>query len=210
MQSFEAELFYQAEFRLAEGPIYHRESLWFVDCLNGQLHQLGEEGRLQACYPIGATLGSAAPVEDQPDWWVIAYRDGFALYQLSSAKLHPIANPEPNRACGYFNDGKCDPAGRFWADPGTGKQLTRIPLPLGRPTSCFFGGPDGRTLYITTARAGTPGANAARRLDLCRASAGRRVTCRFLSNGVLHHGRNHRSEWRITFRLTCVLSVSLP
>ena len=44
--------------------------------------------------------------------------------------------------------------------PGTagsaklGALLTVVPLPVDRPTSCVFGGPDRSTLFVTTARHG--------------------------------------------------------
>lgn len=37
-------------------------------------------------------------------------------------------------------------------DPRTGRMLESIPVPAPRVTSCVFGGPDRKTLYITTAR----------------------------------------------------------
>jgi sugar lactone lactonase YvrE len=40
---------------------------------------------------------------------------------------------------------------RYAAD---GSLLTRVRLPVDRPTSCAFGGPDRTTLFVTTARAG--------------------------------------------------------
>jgi sugar lactone lactonase YvrE len=35
--------------------------------------------------------------------------------------------------------------------------LTVVPLPVDRPTSCAFGGPDRSTLFVTTARDGLDG-----------------------------------------------------
>jgi sugar lactone lactonase YvrE len=37
-------------------------------------------------------------------------------------------------------------------DPTTGRLLAEIPMPVARPTSCVFGGPNLDELYITTAR----------------------------------------------------------
>jgi xylono-1,5-lactonase len=58
-----------------------------------------------------------------------------------------------------------DAAGRIWIahwggacvschDPVTAKELCRVELPVSNVTNCAFGGPDLRTLYITTARTG--------------------------------------------------------
>ncbi len=40
---------------------------------------------------------------------------------------------------------------RYAAD---GSPLATVSLPVQRPTSCAFGGPDRETLFVTTARAG--------------------------------------------------------
>jgi sugar lactone lactonase YvrE len=46
-----------------------------------------------------------------------------------------------------------------------GSLLLSVPLPAQRPTSCAFGGPDRRTLFVTTARAGLDDAAQVRQPD---------------------------------------------
>jgi len=64
---------------------------------------------------------------------------------------------------GYAPDGATlDADGFLWAAMWDGWKVVRfapdgrvereIPLPVGKPTSCMFGGPDLRTLYVTSAR----------------------------------------------------------
>ena len=61
-----------------------------------------------------------------------------------------------------------DAAGRLWIahwggacvschDPATAQELCRVQLPVSQVTNCTFGGPDLRTLFITTARTGLTG-----------------------------------------------------
>jgi sugar lactone lactonase YvrE len=50
--------------------------------------------------------------------------------------------------CVVFGAGRID---RFWPDGRLDRSIT---LPVSRPTSCMFGGPDLRTLFVTTARYG--------------------------------------------------------
>ena len=45
---------------------------------------------------------------------MLALKNGFASLDLYTNKVTHIADPE-KRADNRFNDGKCDPAGRFWA-----------------------------------------------------------------------------------------------
>ena len=46
---------------------------------------------------------------------MLAVEEGFAEFDLELGKLRPISNPELDKPENRFNDGKCDPAGRFWA-----------------------------------------------------------------------------------------------
>ena len=54
---------------------------------------------------------------------------------------------------------------RYGAD---GSLLATVPLPVDRPTSCAFGGPDRSTLFITTARQGLDAPELARQPDAGR------------------------------------------
>jgi sugar lactone lactonase YvrE len=45
----------------------------------------------------------------------MALTDGFWLLEPSGVNLRPLAAVEADRPGTRFNDGKCDPAGRFWA-----------------------------------------------------------------------------------------------
>lgn len=66
------------------------------------------------------------------------------------------------RERGVCDGATVDNQGYFWCANIDGACVTRyapngtvdriIPLPVSRPTSCSFGGPDLKTLYVTTAR----------------------------------------------------------
>jgi len=45
----------------------------------------------------------------------MALQEGFYFLDTDSGKLTSIADPEEHIPDNRFNDGKCDPAGRFWA-----------------------------------------------------------------------------------------------
>lgn len=46
---------------------------------------------------------------------MLALQDGFASLELETGAVHIIVDPEAHLPANRFNDGKCDPAGRFWA-----------------------------------------------------------------------------------------------
>jgi sugar lactone lactonase YvrE len=46
---------------------------------------------------------------------VLAGEQGFQIYNLATGELESLGNPESSLPCNRFNDGKCDPRGRFIA-----------------------------------------------------------------------------------------------
>ncbi|MHA1536493.1 MAG: SMP-30/gluconolactonase/LRE family protein [Alphaproteobacteria bacterium] len=99
---------------------------------------------------------------------VAALESGFAFLDLESGALAPIADPEADLPENRFNDGKCDPGGRFWAgtmhaslakptgalyrlDPGGGatRMLGGLSVPNGLAWS-----PDGTLMYFADSLTG--------------------------------------------------------
>jgi sugar lactone lactonase YvrE len=92
---------------------------------------------------------------------VLAVRDGFGLLDPGSREVKMVAPIEANLAANRMNDGKCDPAGRFWAgtmdvDDQRGRgALYRLGTDLGvsrvlRGVTTSNGvdwSPDGQTMY---------------------------------------------------------------
>lgn len=101
--------------RLGEGPVWdaHSRRLWWVDILNGRIHAFDPDRRENRTYDIGEYVGALAL--RQSGGLLLALASGFAFYDPEQAQLTPIADPEADRPGNRFNDGKCDPAGRFWA-----------------------------------------------------------------------------------------------
>lgn len=253
----EPRVFIDEPFALGEGPFWFRDQLWWVDIDAGSLHCANANGGGRASQFVGRCLGAAAPVDGRT--FVVALEDGLGLLDWESGSVELLGSPERNSPDNRFNDGKCDPAGRFiagtlnrggkagaaalyslsdrgeisqlfapvtlsnglaWSadgetlyhvdsllrqiaafdyDPGTGevtnrrivvevpeslglpdgmdidedgnlwvahwggaavrcwspetgKCIAEIPLPCSTPSSCCFGGRDGSTLFVTTAR----------------------------------------------------------
>jgi sugar lactone lactonase YvrE len=108
----------------AEGPCWDaaREELLWVDILGHRVHRARprrERGRTLlepvAAYDVGQCVTAVAPMADADDGWVVASERGFG-HLRPDGTLRVLAEPEA--ATGgrtRMNDGKCDPAGRFWA-----------------------------------------------------------------------------------------------
>jgi sugar lactone lactonase YvrE len=120
MRHFSSEVVSEARAEHAEGPCWDprtRQLLW-VDQFDGLVHLADyEAGRLRVVrtYRVGSAVGAVVPVSEPGGGWMIACEAGFA--QLAEdGELQMVARPEAaNAGRTRMNDGKCDPAGRFWA-----------------------------------------------------------------------------------------------
>ena len=64
-------------------------------------------------FEVGAPVGAAVPTTSGRV--ALATRDGFSLLDLGTGGIEPVAAVEADDPRTMMNDGKCDPAGRFWA-----------------------------------------------------------------------------------------------
>ncbi len=111
--SLRAELIYDAKAELAEGPVWHDGGLWWVNINVGTLNRLDVRTGLNTSRATDDFLGVAVP--DEQGGWLIARRNEVSRLDWQSGKITPLAklaNPDSRLR---FNDGKCDPRGRFFA-----------------------------------------------------------------------------------------------
>ncbi len=109
------ELLLDARAELGEGPAWDVRTgrLTWVDIYAGNLHVFDPRDGSDRTLPTGEHVGCAAP--RRSGGLVLALRSGFALLDPLSGELTRLGNPEPHLPGNRFNDGKCDPAGRFLA-----------------------------------------------------------------------------------------------
>lgn len=115
MASREPELIADVKAELGEGPSWdaRRELLFWVDIEGHQVHEYNPTDGTDRTIPVGRHVGAVVPMED--GGLLIAGRDGFYTLDPHTGELEAIAKPEHEPAGNRFNDGKCDPSGRFWA-----------------------------------------------------------------------------------------------
>jgi len=106
-----SEVYHPAQFSIAEGPVWHEGCLFWVDIPSGVLHRVA--AGIADSRDCGDLLGAAVPASDGR--WLLARRDGFFFLDWESGALEFISNPRAENPETRFNDGKCDPRGRFWA-----------------------------------------------------------------------------------------------
>jgi sugar lactone lactonase YvrE len=98
-----------------EGPIWWQEQLYYVDIEGCKLRTLQPDSDEEHEWDVGERIGTVVPTE-KADEIIYAGDSGYILLNLKSGKKTPLADPESAlRGTNRFNEGKCDPAGRFWA-----------------------------------------------------------------------------------------------
>lgn len=156
-----AELVLDVRNELGEGPLWDERErrLYWVDIQLQRLHRYTPETGEHDFIQLDQKIGAAAQTSDGR--FICALQHGFYFLDPKTGRTEPISDPEADLADNRFNDGKCDPAGRFWAgtmsmsgqpnqgalyclDPKQGcrKMLSGVSISNGLAWS-----PDGRTLY---------------------------------------------------------------
>ncbi|MBA2464106.1 MAG: SMP-30/gluconolactonase/LRE family protein, partial [Nocardioidaceae bacterium] len=108
-----AEVALDAHAEVAEGPVWDGEAgqvIW-VDIPRGEIHRFDPTDGTDQVTQVGQPVG--AVVLRERGGLLLAVRDGFA--ELADGQLRMIAEVESDRPENRMNDGKVDPAGRFWA-----------------------------------------------------------------------------------------------
>jgi sugar lactone lactonase YvrE len=100
---------------LGESPVWdwRTGALYFVDIKDPAVHCLDPQTGASRRWPMPEMIGSIGL--RQRGGLVAALKSGFAFIDLAAGHVTRIADPEAGRPGNRFNDGKVDPAGRFWA-----------------------------------------------------------------------------------------------
>jgi sugar lactone lactonase YvrE len=100
---------------LGERPVWDVGAgrLIWVDIDAGKLHRFSADAGDTVIAAPGVAVGAAAPRAG--GGYVLAAADGFRLVTADGAADGPTVVPPDMPANVRFNDGACDPAGRFWA-----------------------------------------------------------------------------------------------
>lgn len=113
---------------LGEGPVWDAEqnTISWIDLLNGMIHEFDTHHQSHRIIELGDMVGSIALTKSGN--YLAALKSGLSLVNRSTGRVQVLHHPEKAIDTNRFNDGKCDPSGRFWvgtmslsADPGAGK-----------------------------------------------------------------------------------------
>ncbi len=146
--------------RWGEGPLWWDGALLYVDIEGHSLVKLDPLTGEEQVWDVGERIGTVVPARDGD--CLYAGDSGIVRFNPDTGQKTLLADPEAAlRPDNRFNDGKCDPAGRFWAGTislakktGTaklycldtdGKLHLKIPEVTNSNGICWSG--DARTLY---------------------------------------------------------------
>jgi sugar lactone lactonase YvrE len=110
------ELVLDAHARVGEGPVWDDTSgtLVWVDIMSSAVHRYDPTADTDRMIDVGQPVGAAA-LRRGGQGLILALRDGFGLLDERSGQVDLVAPVEADVPSNRMNDGKCDPAGRFWA-----------------------------------------------------------------------------------------------
>jgi sugar lactone lactonase YvrE len=150
-----------ARARLGECPVWNpnQQRLYWVDIYNRRVHEFNPATQADRWFDIGDVV--AAQVLAGHNRLLLALRNRLAFLHLDSGAVEPLQQFEFSLPGTRFNDGKCDPQGRFWIgtmseQPGQAA-LYRYDtdgslhvMETGLTTSNGLGwSPDGASFYLT-------------------------------------------------------------
>lgn len=116
MMKRQAELVIDAKNLLGEGPWWDADSqkLYWVDIDRQRIHWYEPATDVCDDIVVDQLISATAPTNSSGQL-ICAMQNGLYMLDLQTGKTEQICDPESDLHENRFNDGKCDPAGRFWA-----------------------------------------------------------------------------------------------
>ncbi len=97
-----------------EGPIFWQNHLYYVDIEGHALVRLNTQSGVEKVWDMGERIGTVVPCQSGD--LLCAGDSGIYRFNPLDGLTISLADPEAEkRPENRFNDGKCDPVGRFWA-----------------------------------------------------------------------------------------------
>lgn len=149
---------------VGESPVWQaaENCLYWIDIQQQSIHRFHPESKQNQSFALPEIVTSIGL--RQSGGLVLTLAKNFAFFHPETGRLEKLTSVENNLPANRFNDGKCDPQGRFWAGTMDAKNwknpsgnLYRMDpdgsVRLMQPQVICSNGsgwsPDGRTMYYT-------------------------------------------------------------
>ncbi len=112
----EVQLVLDARATLGEGAVWNQDlqRLHWIDIVGQRVFTFDPASGENRAVEVGEMVGTVVP--RARGGLMLALHGGFAALDPATGRVTPLPPPpEHDPATARFNDGKCDPAGRFWA-----------------------------------------------------------------------------------------------
>jgi len=106
------EVAWQIRSELGEGPIWWGDSLHWVDIEAPRLHVYTPATGGKRSFVLGERTGTVVPRAS--GGLILAQETGLCAFDPETQATEPLPWPADKPIVDRFNDGKCDPQGRFW------------------------------------------------------------------------------------------------
>lgn len=105
----------KAEAIVGESPVWspHEKVLYWVDITRQQIHRFNPKTAINSTFNLSEPVTAVGL--RKKGGLVLTLRKNFAFFDLETAALDMLSDPEEDIAFNRFNDAKCDRQGRFWA-----------------------------------------------------------------------------------------------
>ncbi|MCK5905945.1 MAG: SMP-30/gluconolactonase/LRE family protein [Flavobacteriales bacterium] len=110
-----AEILFNCKNIIGEGALWDvkQQNLYWIDIMGKKLMSWDGKNSQFDTLDINQYIGTVAVCENES--LLLALHNGIYFFNIETKELTKISDPEANLPLNRFNDGKCDPAGRFWA-----------------------------------------------------------------------------------------------
>ena len=110
-----ASLEYQINSKLGEGAFWNHKTneLYWIDILDNKLHLYNPKTQTNKYLDTPSSIGTVVP-SDKEFEAIVALQDGIFVIDTQNGYLELFSGVERDITGNRFNDGKCDPSGRFW------------------------------------------------------------------------------------------------
>ncbi len=119
---------------LGEGVLWRASdhTVWWTDIQGSRLHRLCWRRKTLETFATPERLCSFGFIEGRDDILLAAFETGFAVFEPESGDAFWRHKPADLRPGLRLNDGRADPAGRFWAGSMTERRLEEGAPPDGK------------------------------------------------------------------------------